>query len=90
VLVGNKSPAWTGGRRKRIDGYIAVWTPTGERLEHQVIMEQKLGRPLSPGEVIHHIDGNKANNAPENLQLTTQSKHIREHLVEMHAARYGR
>lgn len=90
VLGGDKNPAWTGGRRHRSDGYIEVWTPTGVRLEHQIVMEQKLGRSLTPGEVVHHIDGNKANNDPANLQLTTQSEHIREHLADMHAARYGR
>lgn len=90
VLDGDKNPAWTGGRRQRSDGYIEVWTPTGVRLEHQVVMEQTLGRHLLPGEVVHHIDGHKANNEPANLHLTTQSEHIREHLADMHAARYGR
>jgi hypothetical protein len=90
VLEGDKNPAWTGGRRQRSDGYIEVWTPTGAHLEHRVVMGQTLGRPLAPGEVVHHIDGDKANNEPANLHLTTQSEHIREHLADMHAARYGR
>ena len=90
VLAGDRNPAWSGGRRPRSDGYIEVWTHTGVRLEHQVVMEQVIGRPLSPGEVVHHIDENKANNAPSNLKLTTQAEHIREHLPAMHAARYGR
>ena len=38
-------------------------------LEHIVIAEQKLGRHLSPDEVVHHIDGNKKNNVPENLMV---------------------
>jgi len=90
VLSGDRNPAWSGGRRPRRDGYIEVWTPTGVRLEHQVVMENVLGRPLQPGEVVHHIDHNKANNAPDNLLLTTQAEHIREHLNDMHAARYGK
>lgn len=90
VLAGDRNPAWSGGRRPRSDGYIEVWTPTGVRLEHQVVMEQAIGRPLRPGEVVHHIDENKANNTPNNLKLTTQAEHIREHLPAMHAARYGR
>lgn len=36
--------------------------------EHRAILEKHLGRKLLPGEVVHHIDGIKANNAPENLQ----------------------
>jgi hypothetical protein len=78
---------WRAGIARTV---IEVWTPTGVRLEHQVVMEQTLGRPLVPGEVVHHIDGDKANNEPTNLHLTTQSEHIREHLADMHAARYGR
>ncbi len=53
-------------------------------------MERKLRRPLVAGEVVHHIDENKSNNDPTNLKLTTQSEHIREHLVDMQKARYGR
>lgn len=90
VLSGDRNPAWSGGRRPRVDGYIEVWTPGGVRLEHQVVMERVLGRPLQPGEVVHHIDENKGNNDPSNLMLTTQAEHIREHLPAMHAARYGR
>lgn len=88
MAVGENNPAWKGGRRVRSDGYIAVWTHEGERLEHQVVVEQSIGRRLNEGEVVHHIDSNKANNSPCNLKLTTQSDHIREHLPEMHAARY--
>jgi hypothetical protein len=49
------------------------------RHQHRVVAEQMLGRPLKPGEIVHHIDGNKHNNDPSNLQVMTQSEHIREH-----------
>lgn len=38
-----------------------------------------LGRPLAPGEVVHHRDGDKRNNVPENLVVMTQGEHMREH-----------
>ncbi len=43
--------------------------------EHRLFMEQYLGRPLRPDEVVHHIDGNRSNNTLANLQLLTRRKH---------------
>lgn len=38
-------------------------------LEHRLVMEQQLGRPLKKGEGVHHKDGNRQNNDPANLEL---------------------
>lgn len=89
AMSGDRNPAWSGGRRPRSDGYIEVWTPTGVRLEHQIVMERQIGRPLRPGEVVHHIDENKANNAPENLLLTTQAQHAAHHAPDLVERRGG-
>jgi hypothetical protein len=50
-----------------------------ERLVHRIVMEEHLGRKLERSEVVHHKDGNRLNNDIENLELTTQRKHLREH-----------
>jgi hypothetical protein len=41
---------------------------------YRKIMEQKLGRKLKSGEIVHHKDGNNENNNPDNLQLISSIK----------------
>ena len=41
-------------------------------LVHRWAAEQKLGRKLKDGEVVHHRDGNKLNNLPNNLYVMNE------------------
>lgn len=57
-----------------------TYTKRYGRHEHRVVAESILGRPLAPGEVVHHEDGNKRNNDPRNIFVfRSQSEHAAYH-----------
>lgn len=76
-------------RKERVmrHGYWYVYTPNhphadsgGRVAEHRLIMEAKLGRYLTPEEVVHHKNTNQLDNDPDNLELkASQGEHLLEH-----------
>ena len=52
----------------------------GYAYEHRLVAESKLGRRLIDGEQIHHIDGDKLNNNPDNIEpVATMADHRLKH-----------
>jgi hypothetical protein len=71
-------------------GYVIVHSPdhpmankAGKLFEHRLVVSQHLGRLLAAHEVVHHKDGNRSNNAIENLELLAGHKeHSAKHWEE--------
>jgi hypothetical protein len=82
--VGARNGSWSGGRTVDKDGYYLLSmfghpmaNNAGYVREHRFVMSRYLGRVLLPEEVVHHRDGNKANNHIDNLELYEKnSQHL--------------
>lgn len=88
--IGAVNPQWGGAKPRYRKGYRYIAVPgtfdklgcTRYRPEHHLVMEAKLGRPLLKTEVVHHIDGDRLNNAPENLRLyQSNGEHLADELA---------
>lgn len=87
-LVGAKNGNWRGGRVVEPRGYVLIRVGVGHPLadvrgyayEHRLKTSNRLGRFVSPVEVVHHDDENTGNNSDSNLVLTkSNAHHIHEH-----------
>lgn len=80
---------WKGGRHVAWNGYVRVLKRDHPRAlsngyvwEHIIVAEQMVGRPLKyfgkgdkRNETVHHINGKKTDNRPQNLMILSACDH---------------
>lgn len=92
--TGERSSQWKGGRYVS-KGYVHVLARTlpaetqaiiapmvgknGYILEHRAVAAATAGRALTTDDVVHHVNGEKMDNRPENLAVTPRADHSMEH-----------
>ena len=78
-----------GSTKTNKDGYVTEKVPSDWKflgsmkgygngrwiLQHRLRMAEHLDRPLTTADVVHHKDGDRSNNAIENLQLVSATQH---------------
>jgi hypothetical protein len=79
-LYGNPEIIKNTGVKLDKVGYVQVRTLAGNgakgryTYEHRLVMQEMIGRPLVKGETVHHKNGIRNDNRPENLELWSEAQ----------------
>jgi hypothetical protein len=97
-MIGSDNPSWKGGRVFSSRGYVLIHVGRGHHLanargyayEHRVVAEEIIGRRLLDSEIVHHKNGIKFDNSPENLQVfSTTKEHFEAHHPDSRRKKIG-
>lgn len=81
--AGEKHWNWKGGTIWQL-GYCYVYLPGYHRPNFgahakraDLVLEEKLGRLLKPDEIAHHINNDRSDDRPDNLEVMNSTEHRR-------------
>jgi len=89
----NSTEGWTAERRAESrrrnlgKGENRAYKKVYGKHAHRVVAEMILGRGLLPDEVVHHKNGDRTDNRPENIDVMTRAGHASLHMREYWARR---
>lgn len=85
---GHRHPTWKGGKFQRVSGYVYVYCPEHPRAEsgryvpeHILVWEKYHGKSVPEGFHVHHLNGIKNDNRPENLAALDVKDHNQRHFL---------
>ncbi len=78
------NPRWKPiGSKRMSHGYILIKIAEHQWVKEEwLVAEKMIGRKLYRDEIVHHINGNKNDNRPENLKVMTAGEHKKLHLKD--------
>lgn len=79
---GENNKNWNGGKTLSSEYVRYSAGDLYRQYEHRAVMANKIGRPLTKNEIVHHVNGDKTDNRPENLEIMTRAEHALAHLPD--------
>ena len=73
--MGFNSKMITFNRQFVSEGYKYIRCPNGYIKNSRLVVENKINRKLTSKDIVHHINGDKSDDRPENLCVCLRSKH---------------
>lgn len=88
---GSGNGRWKGGEITDGHGRVLIYSPDHPNpsycgthvYRYRLVMEKHIGRFLTSQEIVHHINRDHSDDRIENLELMSQSEHMKLHWKEM-------